>query len=79
MKFVWVEQNLAHLANHGIGPDLAEAIFHAPDQRAAPSSQGKGRNILEASIEGRLYRLVFTRVGPEEIFINIGFPVRWRT
>lgn len=75
MKFIWVQQNVAHLANHGMTPKIAEALFHAGDRKAAPSEQGFGRNVLEASHSGRLYRLVFTLVGPDEIFVITGFPI----
>ena len=79
MKFIWVEQNLAHLASHGVTPELVEALFHAKDRKAAPSAQGQDRNVLEASHSGRTYRLVFTMVGPDEFFVITGFPLRRRT
>ena len=72
MRFIWAKQNLSHLASHGVTPEIAEVLFHAEDRLAAPSPQGHGRTVLEASHSGQVFRLVFTRVGPDEIFVIRG-------
>jgi uncharacterized DUF497 family protein len=78
LKFIWATQNLTHLAGHGVTPEIAEALFFAEDRRAAPSAQGHGRTVIEASHSGRIFRMVFTLVGPDEIFVITAFPIRRR-
>ena len=79
MHFIWDEKNTTHFAEHGVTPAIAEAVFFSPDARFAPSMQGMGRIECEGSFEGRLYRLVFSKVGETKALYPISsFPIRQR-
>lgn len=79
MPFVWDSQNTAHMAEHGLTPETAEAVFLAPDAVFCPSSTGQGRIECEGTVAGRLHRLVFSRIeGTEDLYPISCFPIRKR-
>lgn len=78
MHFLWDEHNAAHLARHGVTPELAEAIFHAGLDDIYPS-RIPYRFAVEAEIDGRCYRLVFDRSREGAIYPVTCFPLDRRT
>ncbi len=75
MEFLWDEQNTAHLARHGIHRELAEGIFRAADRSLFAADDDPGRFIVEGTISGRTYRLVFALSGPELIYPITAFRI----
>lgn len=57
---------------------MVEAIFDAEDACFAPSETGKGRIVCEGTIKGRLYRLIFCRVGEDDLYAITAFKIRRR-
>lgn len=57
MDFLWDENNSAHILAHGIDQELAEKVFWAgiDDMHA---SRVRHRYLIEAEVQGRLFRLV---------------------
>lgn len=58
MQFLWDENSTAHLGSHGVSPQLAERVFWAGCGSIAPS-RIRHRWVIEAEVEGVLYRLIF--------------------
>jgi len=78
MHFIWDAHNTAHLEEHGVLPNVAEAIFFAHDRKIIESAQGSGRYECEGTFRGRMYRLVFTAISDEELYPITCFPIRRR-
>jgi len=79
LRFIWDDQNTAHLATHGIDPETAEAVFFEEDRMVQESTRGLGRYECEATHQGRLYRLIFTAVEEDAIYPIACFRIRkWR-
>ena len=68
MRFVWDDQNTAHLAQHGVTRGLAERLFTAEDRLMFAVDDDPARFIIEGSVETKTYRLVFALVGFEEVY-----------
>jgi hypothetical protein len=62
VKILWDTANKAHLAKHGIAPWLAEKIIMAGLPSLTPTDL-EFRYVIEATIEGKHYRLVFGTSG----------------
>ena len=75
MRFIWDEQNTAHLARHGVDANIAECIFTAEDRMLFVADDDPGRFVAEATIEGKTYRLVFALPGPELVYPITAFPI----
>jgi uncharacterized DUF497 family protein len=76
MAFIWNDDNMAHLAGHGVGVALAEKIFL--NARIVPSETSANRFIAENTIEGKHYRLVFDILSNNAIYPVTAFPIRKR-
>ena len=55
MVILWDENNIAHLARHGVTPALAEKII---ENGTITRSVVKCRYIIEATIDDKHYRLI---------------------
>lgn len=75
MRFVWDEENTAHLARHGIDPALAERIFTAQDRLMFAAENGPSRFIVEGTVGGKIYRLVFALAGPDLVYPITAFRI----
>ena len=68
MRFHWYHENIAHIARHGLNTAEVEAIFAAEDfefDHAIP----RGRYLGEGTVGGKLYRVVFTLPGDDEVLV----------
>jgi len=65
VEFLWDENNIKHLGHHGVSPQLAEAVFKAGCD-AIHGTSVRWRFVLEAEIDGRIYRLFFDRTADGE-------------
>jgi hypothetical protein len=76
VKVLWDANNTAHIAKHGIAPDLAEKIIEAGN---FVSTKPDGRYFVEATIDDRHYRLVCD-VTPDiaVLYPVTAFPLRKR-
>jgi len=68
MRFVWDDQNTAHLAQHGVTRGLAERLFTAEDRLMFAVDDDPARFIIEGSVETKTYRMVFALVGGDEVY-----------
>jgi uncharacterized DUF497 family protein len=68
MLLVWDEENTAHLARHRVDPALAERIFTAEDRLMFAAEDDPGRFIIEGTVDGKIYRLVFALAGPDLVY-----------
>lgn len=75
MRFVWDEENTAHLARHGIDPALAERIFTAEDRLMFAAEDDPARFIIEAAVGGKTRRLVFALVEPDLVYPVTAFRI----
>ncbi len=57
MEFVWDDNNTAHIGSHGVSPELAERVFWAGVDTMR-ASRMRHRYLIEAEVDGRMYRLV---------------------
>ena len=77
MRFHWYPENVAHVARHGLIPADVEAIFRARYfgfRQSLPKERLEG----EGTVDGKLYRAVFTQPGPNEVLVITAFRVRRR-
>ncbi len=77
VKVLWTTQNAEHIARHGVVRGTVEEIFEARDA-VIVAGQPKGRWVIEATVEGALYRVVFTRSGPGEVYPITAHRIRRR-
>jgi uncharacterized DUF497 family protein len=68
MRFVWDDQNTAHLAQHGVTRGLAEQIFTAGDRLMFAVDDDPARFIIEGTVETKTYRMVFALVGCDDVY-----------
>ena len=64
MEFVWDEDNLGHIAKHGMTPAEAEAILDHPDTEfTAPYTRQGVWHVMATGprLDGRIVREVFTQ------------------
>ena len=78
MRFVWDEENAVHLARHGVDPALAERIFTAEDRLMFAAAEDASRFIIEGTVGGRVYRLVFAFAGPDLVYPITAFRIARR-
>ena len=74
MEFLWDDNNTAHIGEHGIPPKLAEQVFWAGVDTMRPS-RVRHRYVIEAEVQGQLYRLVFDISASETIYPITCFPL----
>jgi uncharacterized DUF497 family protein len=65
MIFHWDEENIEHLALHGVEPAQGEAAFEAKDATYRQDAKRLNRWIVEATIEGRTIKVAFARTFPD--------------
>lgn len=75
MRFVWDDDNTVHLARHGVVPALAERIFAAEDRLMFATEDDPARFVVEGSVDGKVYRLVFALAGPELVYPITAFRI----
>jgi uncharacterized DUF497 family protein len=75
MRFVWDEENTAHLARHGMDTVLAERIFTADDRLMFGVEDDPVRFIVEGTVSGKIYRLVFALAGPDLVYPITAFRI----
>ena len=75
MRFVWDEENTAHLARHGVDRALAERIFTAEDRLMFAAEDGPACFIVEGSVGSRTYRLVCALAGPDLVYPITAFRI----
>jgi uncharacterized DUF497 family protein len=75
MQFVWDEENTAHLARHGVDPALAERIFTAEDRLMFAAEEDPVRFIVEGTVGGKIYRLVFALAAPDLVYPITAFRI----
>jgi uncharacterized DUF497 family protein len=68
MRFVWDDQNTAHLAEHGVTRGLAEQLFTADDRLLFAADDDPTRFIVEGSVAMKTYRMVFALVGCDDVY-----------
>ena len=65
MIFHWDDENIEHIARHGITPTQAEAAFEAEDATIRQDAKRLNRWVVEATLEGRTFKVAFARVFPD--------------
>ena len=65
MIFHWDDENIGHMARHGVAPTQAEAAFDAEDATYRRDAKNLNRWVIEASLEGRTIKVAFARVFPD--------------
>ncbi len=75
MRFVWDEENTAHLAQHGVDPALAERIFTADDRLMFAVEDDPMRFVVEGTVGSTIYRMVFALAGPDVVYPITAFRI----
>ena len=75
MKFIWDVNNTAHIARHGITPELAEKIVEAGWNGMYPGKY-HDRYIMEATIDDRHYRMICDISKNGAIYPVTAYPIR---
>jgi len=65
MLFHWDDENIGHIARHGVTPIQAEAAFVAEDATIRQDAKRLNRWLVEATLEGRTIKVAFARMFPE--------------
>lgn len=74
MDFLWDDNNLKHLASHGVTPEMAEAVFLAGADDLRPSRTAH-RYIVEGTLDGRDYRLVCDIAHDGTVYAVTAYPL----
>jgi uncharacterized DUF497 family protein len=77
VRFVWTDQNSAHVAEHGLSRADVEAVFGAPNA-AVMEAERAGRWIIEGTVRGKLLRVVYALTGPDEAYPITAHRIRRR-
>ena len=77
MRFIWTDQNSAHVSGHGLSRTDVEAVFDALDA-AEMETERAGRWIVEGTVEGKLFRVVYALTGPHEVYPITAHRIRRR-
>jgi hypothetical protein len=75
VKVLWDANNTAHIAKHGIAPDLAEKIFEA-GLKDIRTTDLNSRYVIEAEIDDKKYRLVCDIAKNGRVYPVTAFPIR---
>jgi hypothetical protein len=75
MNILWDENNVAHIARHGITPELAEKVIEVGWSGTRPASTNN-RYILEATIGGKKYRVICDVSKGGAIYPVTAYPLR---
>ena len=75
MLFFWDEVNEAEIEAHGVDKATAEAVFYADDFGYQPHPKILNRWTAEGTVEGKLYRIAFSKTFPEGIRITTAFHI----
>ncbi len=70
-------RNTEHIAKHGVTREIVEEVFGAGDA-VIVAGQPRGRWVIEATVEGDLYRVVFTLSGSGEVYPITAHRIRRR-
>jgi uncharacterized DUF497 family protein len=65
MLLHWDNQNLEHIARHGVSQAQAEAAMEAKDATVRQDTTRFNRWIIEATVEGRTMKVAFSRAFPD--------------
>ncbi len=77
VRLHWLPENMARIGRHGLNPDDVEAVFGAEDFGYC-ESQPLGRWEGEGTVHRRVFRVAFTRPGPDEVYVITAFQTRRR-
>lgn len=75
MEFTWDEVNDAEILVHGIDRATAEAVFYSEDFRFRPDPIILNRWTAEGTVDGKFYRVPFSKTFPEGIRITTAFRI----
>ena len=75
MRFFWDEINEAEIAAHGVDRATSEAVFFAEDFRYSPHPSIPNRWTAEGMVDGKRYRVPFSKTFPEGIRITTAFQI----
>jgi len=75
MKFVWDEVNNTEIQAHGVDRDTAEAVFMALDAGLRRHPSIPNRWAIEGTVNGRVYRVPFSKTFPDGIRITTAFRI----
>ena len=74
MEFLWDDNNTAHIGAHGVSPDLTERVFWAGVDNMQ-ATRVRHRYLIEAEVDGRLYRLICDISASEAFYPITCFPL----
>jgi uncharacterized DUF497 family protein len=75
MRFFWDQVNEAEIEAHEVSRETAEAVFSSEDFGFAPNPERPNRWTAEGTVEGKLYRVPFSKVFPDGIRITTAFQI----
>jgi uncharacterized DUF497 family protein len=75
MIFVWDEVNDAEIRAHGVDRATAEAVFFTPDAGIRCHPTIPNRWAIEGTVDGKLYRVPFSKTFPDGIRITTAFRI----
>ncbi len=75
MIFFWDEVNEAEIFAHEVDRATAEAVFYADDFGFQPHPTIHNRWTAEGTVEGKLYRVAFSKTFPDGLRITTAFRI----
>lgn len=73
VAFIWQPWNTEHLARHGATPELAEAVFYAPDFQARPMNPPRWEGF--GTVDGKSWKVAYIRSGEAELYVLTCFRI----
>ncbi|MGA2080646.1 MAG: hypothetical protein ABSH53_08570 [Holophaga sp.] len=75
MKFIWDEVNDEEIKAHGVDRATAESVFLAQDAGFKRNPTIPNRWTAEGTVNGKLYRVPFSKAFPDGIRITTAFRI----
>lgn len=75
MLFIWDGVNDAEIQAHGVDRETAEAVFLAGDAGFGRHPSIPNRWVVEGTVNGKTYRVPFSKAFPEGIRITTAFRI----
>jgi uncharacterized DUF497 family protein len=75
MKFIWDEVNDGEIQAHGVDRATAEGAFLASDAGFRRHPSIPNRWTVEGTVDGKLYRVPFSKAFPDGIRITTAFRI----
>jgi len=77
VMFIWDDENIVHIARHGVAPQEAEEVLTHEGTIVAPA-RGRRFSGYGTTATGRPLRVIYDLIGQDGIRVTTAYPIRRR-